>query len=49
MGYEERCVGLIYEQFAGELAAWQQKYAGRPRDELIGLCRDRSGCLSVLR
>lgn len=31
-------VGLILDQFAEELAAWQQKYAGRPRAELIGLC-----------
>ena len=31
-------MGVVYEQFAQELAAWQTKYAGRPRDELIGLC-----------
>jgi uncharacterized protein (DUF362 family) len=31
-------LGVVYEQFAQELAAWQTKYAGRPRDELIGLC-----------
>jgi uncharacterized protein (DUF362 family) len=31
-------LGVVYDQFAQELAAWQVKYAGRPRDELIGLC-----------
>jgi uncharacterized protein (DUF362 family) len=31
-------VGVVYDQFAQELAVWQAKYAGRPRDELIGLC-----------
>ncbi len=31
-------MGVVYEQFAQELAQWQAKYAGRPRDELIGLC-----------
>jgi len=31
-------LGAVFEQFAEELAAWQTKYAGRPRDELIGLC-----------
>lgn len=31
-------MGVVYEQFAQELAAWQEKYSGRPRDELIGLC-----------
>ncbi|HEX4546676.1 MAG TPA: DUF362 domain-containing protein [Candidatus Acidoferrum sp.] len=36
--YEGVCVGLILDQFAQELAVWQQKYAGKPRDELIGLC-----------
>jgi uncharacterized protein (DUF362 family) len=31
-------VGLIYDQFTKELAAWQEKYTGRPREELLGLC-----------
>jgi uncharacterized protein (DUF362 family) len=31
-------VGAVFEQFAEELKAWEVKYAGRPRDELIGLC-----------
>jgi uncharacterized protein (DUF362 family) len=31
-------LGVVFEQFAQELAVWQAKYAGRPRDELIGLC-----------
>ena len=31
-------MGVVYDQFAQELAVWQAKYAGRPRDELIGLC-----------
>jgi uncharacterized protein (DUF362 family) len=31
-------VGLIYDQFARELAGWQEKYVGRPREELLGLC-----------
>jgi uncharacterized protein (DUF362 family) len=31
-------LGVVYEQFAQEMAAWQVKYAGRPKDELIGLC-----------
>jgi uncharacterized protein (DUF362 family) len=31
-------VGVVYDQFAQELKGWQRKYAGRPRDELIGLC-----------
>jgi uncharacterized protein (DUF362 family) len=31
-------VGVVYDQFAQELAVWQSKYTGRPRDELIGLC-----------
>jgi uncharacterized protein (DUF362 family) len=31
-------VGLIYDQFTQELAAWQKTYVGRPREELLGLC-----------
>ena len=31
-------MGAVFEQFAQELKAWEAKYAGRPRDELIGLC-----------
>jgi hypothetical protein len=31
-------MGVVYDQFAQELERWQRKYAGRPRDELIGLC-----------
>lgn len=31
-------MGVVYDQFAQELTAWQAKYAGRPQDELIGLC-----------
>ena len=31
-------MGVVFEQFAEELKAWEAKYAGRPRDELIGLC-----------
>jgi uncharacterized protein (DUF362 family) len=31
-------VGAVFEQFAQELKAWESKYLGRPRDELIGLC-----------
>lgn len=31
-------LGSVYEQFSQELAAWQTRYAGRPREELIGLC-----------
>jgi uncharacterized protein (DUF362 family) len=31
-------VGVVYDQFRQELAVWQAKYLGRPRDELIGLC-----------
>jgi uncharacterized protein (DUF362 family) len=31
-------LGAVFEQFAEELRAWQAKFAGRPRDELIGLC-----------
>jgi hypothetical protein len=31
-------LGAVFEQFAAELKAWEAKYAGRPRDELIWLC-----------
>ena len=31
-------MGAVFEQFAAELKAWEAKYAGRPRDELIWLC-----------
>jgi uncharacterized protein (DUF362 family) len=31
-------LGVVYDQFAQELSVWQAKYAGRPGDELIGLC-----------
>ena len=31
-------MGAVFEQFAEELKAWEAKFAGRPRDELIGLC-----------
>lgn len=31
-------MGSVLEQFADELKAREVKYAGRPRDELIGLC-----------
>jgi uncharacterized protein (DUF362 family) len=31
-------LGAVFEQFAEELKAWEAKFAGRPRDELIGLC-----------
>ena len=31
-------VGVVYDQFVEELKGWQTKYAGRPREELIGLC-----------
>jgi hypothetical protein len=31
-------MGLIYDQFTEELAAWQKKYVARPREELLGLC-----------
>ena len=31
-------VGVVYDQFAEELNAWQARYLGRPREELIGLC-----------
>jgi uncharacterized protein (DUF362 family) len=31
-------VGAVFEQFALELQAWEAKYAGRPLDELVGLC-----------
>ena len=31
-------MGAVFEQFQEELRVWQVKYAGRPRDELIGLC-----------
>ncbi len=31
-------MGAVFEQFAEELKAWEVKFAGRPRDELIGLC-----------
>lgn len=31
-------MGAVFEQFAEELRAWEAKFAGRPRDELIGLC-----------
>lgn len=31
-------MGAVFEQFAQELAAWQAKCAGQPREELIGLC-----------
>lgn len=31
-------MGAVFEQFAQELKAWEAKFAGRPRDELIGLC-----------
>jgi uncharacterized protein (DUF362 family) len=31
-------LGAVFEQFAEELKVWEAKYAGRPRDELIGLC-----------
>ncbi len=31
-------MGAVFEQFAEELKAWEAEYAGRPRDELIGLC-----------
>ena len=37
-GYRETCVGLIYDQFTEELAAWEKKYVARPREELLGLC-----------
>src|SRR5467141_79961 len=37
-GYREACMGLIYDQFTEELAAWQKKYVARPREELLGLC-----------
>ena len=37
-GYRETCVGLIYDQFTEELAAWEKKYIARPREELLGLC-----------
>src|SRR5579859_420353 len=35
---EDPSLGSVFEQFAQELKAWEAKYAGRPRDELIGLC-----------
>lgn len=31
-------MGVVYDQFAQELSAWEAKYSGRPREELIGLC-----------
>jgi uncharacterized protein (DUF362 family) len=31
-------LGVVFEQFAQEMKAWEAKFAGRPRDELIGLC-----------
>jgi uncharacterized protein (DUF362 family)/rubrerythrin len=31
-------LGAVFEQFAEELKAWEARYAGQPRDELIGLC-----------
>ena len=31
-------MGLIYDQFTEELAAWEKKYVARPREELLGLC-----------
>jgi len=31
-------LGAVFEQFSQELKAWEAKYTGRPRDELIGLC-----------
>lgn len=31
-------MGVVLEQFSLELKAWEAKYAGRPREELIGLC-----------
>ena len=31
-------MGAVYDQFEQELATWQTRFAGRPRDELIGLC-----------
>jgi uncharacterized protein (DUF362 family) len=31
-------LGAVFEQFAEELKSWEAKFAGRPRDELIGLC-----------
>jgi uncharacterized protein (DUF362 family) len=31
-------LGAVFEQFAVELKAWEAKYAGRPREELIALC-----------
>jgi uncharacterized protein (DUF362 family) len=35
---EDSFVGAVFEQFGQELKAWEAKFAGRPRDELIGLC-----------
>jgi uncharacterized protein (DUF362 family) len=37
-GEEVLSLGAVFEQFAAELKAWEAKYAGRPREELIGLC-----------
>src|ERR1700675_1599191 len=36
--HEDSFVGAVFEQFGQELKAWEAKFAGRPRDELIGLC-----------
>jgi hypothetical protein len=38
MGGKRFLVGAVFEQFALELKAWEAKYAGRPLDELVGLC-----------
>jgi len=38
MGGKRSFVGAVFEQFALELKAWEAKYAGRPLDELVGLC-----------
>src|SRR6266849_8080573 len=50
MGTGRPCMGLIYDQFTEELAAWEKKYIARPREELLGLClmaREREELVTV--
>ncbi len=31
-------MGAVFDEFVRQLAAWEKKYAGRPRDHLVRLC-----------
>src|SRR2546423_13678065 len=31
-------MGAVFDEFVRQLAAWEKKYAGRPREHLIRLC-----------